>query len=221
MAGLLSPKMSVSDFENGYWYTNDLKVFAKSIGVENAGKLRKNELERAIVHFLLNGTVTRHGSNPGTRAKPAASKKGASDLERGLELGMRIENYTSRRETKDFIVAAARRLEPDLRVKSGVWYRLNRWREEQLRSGRPLTYRQLVEEFIRLNTLGEFERIPHGRYINFVADFLAKERGGTRAEAVLAWHELKRLEVPKTYEEYASWKSKTRGQGAVSKSRKT
>ena len=46
-----------------------------------------------------------------------------------------------------------------------------------------------------------FEKVPHGRYINFVAEFLALERG-TRSEAIAAWTELKELDVPK---DYASW----------------
>jgi hypothetical protein len=44
-----------------------------------------------------------------------------------------------------------------------------------------------------------FERVPHGRYVNFVADFLAADHGATRAEAITAWNELKELDVPKDY----------------------
>ena len=47
-----------------------------------------------------------------------------------------------------------------------------------------------------------FEKVPHGRYINFVADFLAAEKGATRAAAIAAWTEVKKLDVPK---DYASW----------------
>jgi hypothetical protein len=47
-----------------------------------------------------------------------------------------------------------------------------------------------------------FEKIPHGRYVNFVAAFLAGDKGATRAEAIAAWRELKDLAVPK---DYASW----------------
>jgi hypothetical protein len=46
------------------------------------------------------------------------------------------------------------------------------------------------------------EKIPHGRYINFVAEFLASNNGATRANAIAAWRELKELPVPK---DYASW----------------
>jgi hypothetical protein len=44
-----------------------------------------------------------------------------------------------------------------------------------------------------------FERVPHGRYINFVADFLEADKRATRAEAIAAWKELKELDVPKDY----------------------
>jgi hypothetical protein len=47
-----------------------------------------------------------------------------------------------------------------------------------------------------------FEKIAHGRYINFVAEFLAADEGATRAEAIAAWRELKELDVPKNF---ASW----------------
>ena len=47
-----------------------------------------------------------------------------------------------------------------------------------------------------------FEKIPQPRYINFVAEFLAAERGVTRAEAIAAWTEVKKLDVSK---DYASW----------------
>ena len=47
-----------------------------------------------------------------------------------------------------------------------------------------------------------FERIRVVCYINFVAEFLAADKKATRPEAIAAWNELKRLDVPKTY---ASW----------------
>jgi hypothetical protein len=47
-----------------------------------------------------------------------------------------------------------------------------------------------------------FERIPYRCYINFVADFLAANKRGTRAEAIGAWNALKKLDVPK---DFASW----------------
>jgi hypothetical protein len=87
-----------------------------------------------------------------------------------------------------------------------VWYRLNRWREERITSGARPTYGDLVRQFVALNELQRFERIPIGRYNNFVAEFLEAKQG-TRAEAVAAWEELKVLDVPK---DYASWVKATK-----------
>src|SRR5204863_7151103 len=70
----------------------------------------------------------------------------------------------------------------DVREKSGVWYRLNRWREEQIANGEHATYGDLVRQYIALNKMQRFERVPHGRYINFVADFFEADKRATRAE---------------------------------------
>jgi SAP domain-containing new25 len=47
MANALSPKMTVRDFENGYWYREQLMDFAERIGIPAATELRKDELEKA------------------------------------------------------------------------------------------------------------------------------------------------------------------------------
>lgn len=195
MASVLSPTMTVRQFENGYWYLNELKDFAQRIGVPSAKKLRKDELEEAILTFLRTGDAA-------LPTKRSLRKTGVRDLEHGLSLKLRIVNYTSNRETKDFIVEQARLMAPDVREKSGVWYRLNRWRERQMTGGRRPTYGDLVRQYVLLNKMPRFERIPHGRYINFVADFLAAEVGATHAKAIAAWNELKELHLPKNY---ASW----------------
>jgi hypothetical protein len=195
MAGTLSPGITLREFENGYWYLHQLKTFADRVGIPSAGKLRKDELEKAIVTFLRTGKAA-------LPTKRALRKTGVKDLERGLSLDLRIENYTSNRETKAFIVQQARLMAPEVREKSGVWYRLNRWREEQITSGKRPTYGDLVRQYVSLNETAQFQKIPHGRYINFVAQFRAAEKGATHQEAVAAWKKLKALDVPK---DYASW----------------
>jgi hypothetical protein len=124
------------------------------------------------------------------------------DIERGLTLKLRIQHYTSNRQTKNFIIEQGRRIAPDVRTKSGVWYRLNRWREAQITSGKRLTYGDLVRQYIALNRMERFERVPIRCYINFVAEFLADDKEATRAELIAAWKEVKTLDVPK---DYASW----------------
>jgi hypothetical protein len=187
--------MTPTEFENGYWYTDELKDFANRLGIPDAKKLRKDELERAIMTFLRTGKVAR-------ATKRSLRKTGIKDLERGLSLKLRIEHYTSNRDTKNFIIDEARKSAPKLREKSGVWYRLNRWREEQITNGNQPTYGDLVRQYIALNKIEKFAKIPQPRYINFVAEFLANERGVTRADAIAAWSELKTMDAPKNY---GSW----------------
>jgi hypothetical protein len=192
MGKALSPRMTVREFENGYWYAVELKDFAKRIGIPVAGKLRKDELEKAITLFLRTGTTR-------LPTKRALRKTGIKDLERGLTLKLPIENYTSNRDTKDFIIEQARRMAPDVREKSGVWYRLNRWREEQITNGKRPTYGDLVRQYVALNKMPRFEQIPQDRYVNFLADFFAGDKHATREEAIAAWEELKRFDAPKNY----------------------
>ena len=189
----LSASMTVSQFENGYWYATELKDFAQVLGIPSANKLRKDELERAIRSFLLTGKAR----NPTRRN---LSTSGIKDVDRGLSLELAVVRYTNDEETKSFLEREAQKRVPGLKRKSGVRYRFNRWREQQLVKGVRLTYGDLVKEYVRLNqTEGPFAHIPQPRYINFVSDFLAAQKKATRAQAIRAWHELKALNVPKTY----------------------
>ena len=191
----LSPTMTPREFENGHWYLEEMKDFAIQIGLPEARRLRKDEIERGILTFLRTGEMK-------LPTKRALRKTGVKDLERGLKLNLRIEHYTSNRETKDFIIREARKLAPGVRQKSGVWYRLNRWREEQITNGKRPTYGDLVRQYVALNQLERFEKVPQPRYVNFVAEFLATEKNATRADAIAAWAKLKTMDAPKNY---ASW----------------
>jgi hypothetical protein len=137
---------------------------------------------------------------------------GVKDLEQGLSLTLPVSVYTSNKETKNFLEREALKLAPGLKKKSGARYRLNRWREEQLTKGVRLTYGDLVREYVRLNQIEQpFARIPHGRYINFVSDFLATEKDSTREQAIQAWEKLKELDIPKTYLAWVKARSSRHG----------
>ena len=195
----LSKSMTVAQFDNGYWYATEIKHFAQKIGIPSVSRLRKDELEKAIKLFL----QTKRIASPTRRI---LSKSGIRDIERGLSLTLPVVHYTSNKETKDFIVREAKKLAPDLRRKSGARYRLNRWREEQLAKGVKITYGDLVKQYVALNqTKEKFARIriPSGRYIYFLSDFLASENGATKDQALKAWKELKKLDAPKNYQ---AWK---------------
>jgi hypothetical protein len=181
--------MALCEFENGYWYLDELKDFATRICIPTATRLRKDELEKAIVMFLRTGKVM-------SPTKRSLRKTGAKDVDRGLSLSLRVENYTSNRGTKDFIAQQARMAAPDIQEKSGVWYRLNRWREEQISGAPTWSPRAAV---CRPQQEGAIRKI-HARSLHrFVAEFLATEKGATHAAAVYAWAEIKEMDVPKNY----------------------
>ena len=193
--------MTVEQFDNGYWYALEIKAFADEIGIPAASKLRKDELEELIKHFLRTGSIR----NP---TRKTLARSGVRDVERGLSLKLPVVNFTNDRETKDFIVQEALKIAPKLKRKSGARYRLNRWREQQIDNGIEITYRDLVRQYVKLNQMqGSFPQvqIPSGRYINFLSDFLAGEKNPTRAHALKAWEQLKKAEIPKNYQE---WKKK-------------
>ena len=197
----LSTAMTVAQFDNGYWYATDIKAFARKIGIPHSNTLRKDELEKAIRLFLKTGKVA-------LPTKRRLVKSGVKDVELGLRLDLRIVHYTSNRETKDFLAREAQKIAPGLKRKSGTRYRLNRWREEQLTAGRRITYGDLVRQYVKLNQVQEpFAQIPIVCYINFLSDFSKGEKNATRADALAAWKQLKRLNVPKTY---PAWKKATR-----------
>jgi len=188
--------MTLTQFDNGYWYATELKKFAETIRLPSAGKLRKDELERAIRLFLKTGEI----KNP---TKRNLSISGMRDVQRGLRLDLPVVVYTNDKETKDFLEREAQKLAPGLKRKSGVRYRLNRWREERLVKGVKLTYGDLVKEYVRLNqTREDFAQIPIRCYVNFMSDFFAAQKGATRAQAMNAWRKLKTLDIPK---DYRSW----------------
>jgi len=194
--------MTVAQFENGYWYAAELKKFARAIGIPSANKLRKDELEKALVIFFRTGKV----KNPVRRD---LLRSGLKDLEKGLDLKLPVINYTSNKETKDFIVKEAQKIAPDLKRKSGARYRLNRWREEQLTKGVRITYKDLVNKYIELNQGEErFAQIPSGRYINFLSDYLTAEKQATKEQAIAAWKELKKLDCPKNYQAWKKYNAK-------------
>jgi SAP domain-containing protein len=200
----LSKSMTEEQFDNGYWYAVEVKAFADEIGIPSASKLRKDELEKLIKHFLRTGEIR-------TPTRKTLSKSGVRDIEKGLNLKLLVVSYTSNRETKDFIVKEALKIVPNLKRKSGARYRLNRWREEQLEKGIKITYEDLVRQYVKLNQLeGSFPQAPTGRYINFLSDFLASEKNSTREQAVNAWGQLKKLEIPKNYRAWKKYRqSKT------------
>ena len=192
----LSAGMSLRAFENGYWYAAELRAFAIKTGIPFASKLRKDQLEAGIRDLLF-------GEKSKVAAIPVATKQGPRDVDRGLRLDLPVVHYTSNQETKLFIEREAAKIQPGFRRASGTRYLLNRWREEQIAAGSGITYRDLVHQAIALNKSKRGPlRVEHGRYMNFISDFMAANKGASHDDAVRAWHEVKAMDAPKTY---AAW----------------
>lgn len=184
---------TVAEFESEYWYALELKHFARDIGVPNSSKLRKDQLEKIIKNYIQSGDVA-------INSKKIITKKEISDK---LSLTESVQHYVSNKKTKSFILSESLKLCPDLPKKSGVWYWMNRWREEQLENKKEITYLDLVQQFVKLSTQdSRLPQIPSARFNNFITDFLSANEG-SREEAKSAWEQLKSLKIPKTY---AAWK---------------
>jgi len=199
----LTKEITEEQFDNGYWYVDEIKSFAKELGIAHSSKLRPDELETLIKNYLKTGKI-------GISQRKNITKKGIKDSELGLKLTLIINNYTNNQETKSFIEKEALKIHPNHKRKSGARYRLNRWRDEEITKGNKITYGDLVNEYIRLNEREEpFEKVPHGRYINFLADYLANEPNSKHKEAIEAWEMLKQLDIPKEYNSWKKEKGKT------------
>ena len=195
--------MTIQEFDHGYWYATELKGFARTIGIRGTSALRKDQLERAVRSVLSGQRATIVVAAP-----RRVTKETARDTARPLAMTRRIVHYTNDPATKDFLQQQARKLAPGVPFRSGARYRLNRWREEQIAAGVPITYGDLVREYVRLCRSDEpFARMPHGRYVNFVSDFYAHRPAATRDEITAAWHELKSMDCPKTFRDWRTRKT--------------
>lgn len=179
----------------------------------SASRMRKDELEREIRRFLRTGEVR--------SPRPQREPKGRPDSELGLYADLPVARYVNDPATKAFILSQCRRIDPNFRPQSGTRYPLNRWREEQLASGKNITYGDLAKKFIEINRekTGPL-RTEHGRYNNFVSDFRAANKSADHAEVVAAWNELKGLDLPKTYAAWQDYKRKGRGSTELRRARR-
>src|SRR3984885_4738298 len=101
----LLDSMTETEFGHGYWDAPELKEFAGKVGIPSAHRLRKDELERALKHFIRTGESK-------TFAQRGLTKPGVRDVDKGLSLDLPVVHYTSNKETKQFIEREAAKLEP-------------------------------------------------------------------------------------------------------------
>jgi hypothetical protein len=189
----LHKNITQEEFINGYWYSLELKEFGKEIGVKNYSKLRKDELEKIIIHFIKTGKIIEK-----------ETIKSTVKINDKLSLDTIIKNYKNTRQTKEFILKETFKKKSDLKIKSGSIYWLNRWREDKINENIVITYEDLINEFIKLNLNKEkLPQIPSIKMNNFIMDYLKKEINSKRKEAINEWIKLKELNIPK---DYKSWK---------------
>jgi hypothetical protein len=90
----LTKKITETQFDNGYWYADEIKVFAKEIGIPHSSKLRKDELEKLIKIFLRTGKVK-------SSDRKNIQKSGIKDLEKVLTTHCKLSTMqvTNRHKT--------------------------------------------------------------------------------------------------------------------------
>jgi hypothetical protein len=188
----LHKNITQEEFTNGYWYSDELKQFGKEIGIKNYSKLRKDELEKIIIHFIKTGIIKEE------------TKKTIAKTPDELSLDTIIENYKNDKQTKEFILKESFKKKPELKIKSGSIYWLNRWREDKIKNGIKITYENLIDEFIKINfSKGKLPQIPSTKMNNFITDYLQNEINSKRKDAMNEWIKLKEINIPK---DYKSWK---------------
>lgn len=194
----LHKNMTISQFNNGYWYAVQLKKFAKEIGIENSSRLRKDELEKLIKIYLQTGKITQAKR----KVIPLTAQK---DSDIGLSSNLKINCFTNNDVTWKFLHDEARKIDTDFSLQSGTKYRLNRWRDDQLIQGNAITYGDLAQAFVHINNSKKTrKRIEGTYYMYFLDDYLKNEPNATHAEAIEAWHALKTMNIPKTYKDWNS-----------------
>jgi len=188
--------LNKSNFVNKYWYASELKKLAKNIGIPNLGKLRKDELEKIILKYIKTGILD----------FPKMSQQNyKNNIQDTLRLDSIIKNYKNNKKTWAFITEEVCKIQPSFKAKSGVKYWLNRWREKQIQKGNSITYRDLINEYIKLNNIDKLPQIPSAKFNNFITNFLKNEKCKSRNDAIKAWEKLKKMDLPKDYD---SWKTK-------------
>jgi hypothetical protein len=188
----LHKNITLKDFENNYWYTTELKIFLKEIGLKNVSKLRKDEIEKIIFEYIR------------CKKLPIIENYSSENEDDIIELNNYVINYKNNKITKEFIINESLKINPSLKIKSGSSYWLNRWRENKINAGIKIKYKDLIKAFVELNASDKkLPQIPSTKMNNFIMDYLKNEKDKKRQDAMKEWKILKELKIPKDYE---SWK---------------
>lgn len=198
----LSIGLSVSEFNNTYYYAEELKAFARTQSIR-IGNFRKIELEGLIREFLTTGTVP--------DAKPVLPRKQGQPSDE-LSAETIVTNYVGDKTTKGFLLQLVEVQNPNVKPKSDQWYWLNDWRRKQQKASSSFTYQDVANKLLDLmQTSGRLPQIPYARMNNFITNFRADPANydANRETAMKAWELVKNTNGPKTYETYRNLQNKT------------
>src|SRR5262245_37668359 len=123
MKKILHKTMTLEEFEKNYWYLKEIREFGVSLGIADAKKLRKDQLEAMIKEFLVSGIIP---------TAPFVKKKiGPKDSASKLTLTLPVIRFTFDYLTLNFLESEIAKKNSDLKAKSGEKYWIARWLEEK------------------------------------------------------------------------------------------
>lgn len=169
--------MSVQDFKDFYWLKEELQLFCRENGMSASGS--KIEISDRVETFLLTGEIKKPSRNVN---KPQT--KGELSLDTVI-----TENHRCSQEVRAFFKAVispkfhfSTYIQNYFKNNVGKTYRdaVDAWYEEEKRKKNPSYQKKIAPQF---------------EYNQFIRDFFSdvKNKGKSRAEAIEAWNEIKKL----------------------------
>jgi hypothetical protein len=192
----LTPKTSLDDFRNHYWYLTELVSFCRDHDLDPSGQ--KLELVDRIEGFLKTGRVKSKPAKAASSSKPAKTRRGPIRLDTPV-----TKQFKCDAETRAFFKSA-------IGEHFHFTAHVQQFRRERQRKGLPLTYGDLVREW-----QAEYERrkdpnykskvLSSWEYNRFVRDFMTDKKrnaGKGISEAAKAWNTIRVRRGKRTYHEY-------------------
>lgn len=180
--------MPLEDFRDLYWLKEELVSFARRLGLRTSGS--KPELTLRIEERL--GGQSPSGAAEGSPATARPSQSAARDSDQQLSRSTPVVNYKSDAETRAFF-------QQQIGPAFHFTYHLNQFRLARTRAGEPLTYGDLIDEWLaeRDRRSAPDYKAPiasHGKYNRFIRDYFAdpKNRGRSLQDAAVAWNQVKK-----------------------------
>lgn len=191
----LTPRTSLEDFRNFYWYLDELVAFSQRHGLSTSGQ--KLDIIRRIEFFLKTGKTAAKPEQPRKRSK-ASARVGPITMQRKV-----TDDFKCDKETRKFFKSM-------IGDHFHFTAHLQQFRRDKQSKGIPLTYGDLVREWLadRERRKDKNYKSPLQRtweYNRFVRDFMADKTRNTGkgiATAARAWNLVRVHNGPRSYVEY-------------------